>query len=158
MALFVLKIAHMAISMESTPLLENGMHLRSPTPIMAPGLYTFSDRNSAKNIPFGATHTLMACIREYHPPGCIIPQREQVYVYSSMTFLVGEENLMRRVFYLFIFLFYLLLGSDMTIKLKLYFKILFRCEQNLSEESKMFTNVPYRRDHLRIVPKWKCSF
>ena len=79
MVLFVLKISHMAISMESTPLLENGMHLRCPTPIMAPGLYTFSDRNSAKNIPFGAPH--MACIREYHPPGCIIPQREQVHVY-----------------------------------------------------------------------------
>ena len=81
MALFVLKIAHMAISMESTRLLENGMHLRSPTPIMVPGLYTFSDRNSAKNIPFGAAHTHMVCIREYHPPGCIIPQREQVHVY-----------------------------------------------------------------------------
>ena len=30
----------------------------------------------------------------------------------------------------------------MTIKLKLYFKILFRCEQNLSEESKMFPMYP----------------
>ena len=50
---------------------------------------------------------------------------------------------MRRVFYLFIyFLFNLFFGSDMTIKLKLYFKILFRCEQNLSEESKMFTMYP----------------
>ena len=53
---------------------------------------------------------------------------------------------------LFIY-FHFFLGSDMTIKLKLYFKILFRYEQNLSEESKMFINVPYRRDHLRIVPK-----
>ena len=82
MLLFVLKIAHMAISMESTPLLENGVHLRSPTPIMASGLHMFSDRNSAKNIPFGAAHTHMACIREYHPPGYINLQREQVHVYS----------------------------------------------------------------------------
>ena len=30
-------------------------------------LYPSSDQNAAKTLPFGATHTYMAYIRDYHP-------------------------------------------------------------------------------------------
>ena len=36
----------------------------------------FSDQNGAKTLPFGAAHTVMACIREY-PPG--LDQKSENY-------------------------------------------------------------------------------
>ena len=115
-------------------------------------VYThFSDRNSAKkNALWGGTYPYglykgVPSAGLYHSP-----------TGTSTCILINDFPCRRGKFdatsVLFIY-FDFFLGSDMTIKLKLYFKILFMYEQNLSVESKTFTNVPYRRDHLRIVPK-----